>query len=665
MKFTKLIALAALLCASLQVSKAQFISPVTPGNSASSQPPASVKKTINQVSHGFSRGQWVRVSAPNVYALAQANSVANSDVVGLVDAVVDANNFQLVSKGYVTGYAGFTGGTTYYLSNGTAGAITPAIPNTNPKKVFYAVSANEGYVSIGSALYGTQDAVTVGGLTASNAITANGAFSTVVGANFTTVGVLPAANLGTTSFVKLAGATAQTLSGIVGGTNGRTYIITNAATQNAVLKNDDATAPVGNRILTGSGADLTLAPNATVKIIYDFPAQYWRVVGGVGSASGQDTIQTTSTAGAQPVLQWNSLVDANATAGAQTVQLPLAAGNIGKTIGVIKTDASTNAVTITSQAGDTITSIVPLVLSANGQTLTFKVVAANTIRVIGNVANSVLAEFGTVGITGSVPTPGTNFTGTIAIPSAGTWRITWRLTGDTGADAGTVISLVNNAGTVQGNGTTRSFQSGVHQFVSTSSVFVTTIGAENFFLRMVTNGFTTPALNVGGSNSFVTWEKIAGFAPFSAATVTPIFWKGTFNANSVANSNQCFTSANQYSVTTDSLGILNNSTGLFTNTTSRTVRLVITGAIAYNSSTFNGGGRLMTYLTGSVADRIGWGFVAATITDFVGHTLAGTIELPPGQSFSICTQQNSGSTKTIASGADSPLTITEVPRTFQ
>jgi hypothetical protein len=64
----------------------------------------------------------------------------------LVSSVLDANNFNAVSEGYVTGLTGLVAGETYFLST-AAGAITITAPTTGfSRAVFRADSTTSGYV---------------------------------------------------------------------------------------------------------------------------------------------------------------------------------------------------------------------------------------------------------------------------------------------------------------------------------------------------------------------------------------------------------------------------------------------------------------------------------------------------------------------------------------
>lgn len=110
----------------------------------------SVTKSVAQVAHGLAAGDVVKFTSS--YAKAQANSEANAEVVGYVTAAADADNFTLLREGYVsTGLSGLTAGTTYFLSDTSAGALT-ATPPTTPGYVriplLVALSATTGWFGI-------------------------------------------------------------------------------------------------------------------------------------------------------------------------------------------------------------------------------------------------------------------------------------------------------------------------------------------------------------------------------------------------------------------------------------------------------------------------------------------------------------------------------------
>jgi Phage tail repeat like len=83
--------------------------------------------SITQSSHGFSVGNALKKTGAS-YALAQADSAANAEVVGIVSAVADANTFTLLTGGYIDTLTGLTANTTYFLSDATAGLLTTTEP---------------------------------------------------------------------------------------------------------------------------------------------------------------------------------------------------------------------------------------------------------------------------------------------------------------------------------------------------------------------------------------------------------------------------------------------------------------------------------------------------------------------------------------------------------
>ncbi len=110
-----------------------------------------IRRDISQSSHGFSVGDWVRLSGAGTYTKSQADSATDAEVEGMVSAVADTDNFTLTQKGYVTGLSGLTANTRYFLDDATAGAITSTAPTTAihvSKYVFVADSTTSGYVDV-------------------------------------------------------------------------------------------------------------------------------------------------------------------------------------------------------------------------------------------------------------------------------------------------------------------------------------------------------------------------------------------------------------------------------------------------------------------------------------------------------------------------------------
>lgn len=102
--------------------------------------------SFTQAVHGFIVGDALYISAANTFAKAQADSVVTAECVGIVTEVVDANNFKLTTGGKITGLAGLTGGTVYFLDAAVAGAFTATEPSSSgqvSKPLFVAINATE------------------------------------------------------------------------------------------------------------------------------------------------------------------------------------------------------------------------------------------------------------------------------------------------------------------------------------------------------------------------------------------------------------------------------------------------------------------------------------------------------------------------------------------
>ena len=95
--------------------------------SASGASGDSAKESINQSSHGFAAGDALRHNG-TIFTEAQADSVANSNVIGVVESVEDASNFTIVYAGKISVTSFFTAGSTHYLSTSVAGGLTTSDP---------------------------------------------------------------------------------------------------------------------------------------------------------------------------------------------------------------------------------------------------------------------------------------------------------------------------------------------------------------------------------------------------------------------------------------------------------------------------------------------------------------------------------------------------------
>jgi hypothetical protein len=106
------------------------------------------------MNHGFTLGQFVRSIGPGTYALAQADSIVNAEVFGMVAQVIDVNQFVIAlngssSQANQTVFSGLTPGAVYFLSPDIPGGMTdiePTIPGQISKPVLIATATGGGIV---------------------------------------------------------------------------------------------------------------------------------------------------------------------------------------------------------------------------------------------------------------------------------------------------------------------------------------------------------------------------------------------------------------------------------------------------------------------------------------------------------------------------------------
>ncbi len=89
-------------------------------------------------------------------------------------------------------------------------------------------------------------------------------------------------------FQRLSADALRAITGIAGGADGKHYLLVNVGSFNLVLTNDDPSSSAANRILTGTSANVTLAPNQAVMLVYDATTQRWRIQGAPGSGGGEE-----------------------------------------------------------------------------------------------------------------------------------------------------------------------------------------------------------------------------------------------------------------------------------------------------------------------------------------------------------------------------------------
>lgn len=104
-------------------------------------------RNIVQGAHGLLLGNIVRLNGAN-YVTAQANNSVNANVVGIVSAVVDVNEFTLLFGGFLNTLALLVAGSVYFLDPVTAGAMTTVAPvaaGQIRKPLFISDTTTSGY----------------------------------------------------------------------------------------------------------------------------------------------------------------------------------------------------------------------------------------------------------------------------------------------------------------------------------------------------------------------------------------------------------------------------------------------------------------------------------------------------------------------------------------
>jgi hypothetical protein len=220
-------------------------------------------KAINQTTHGFAVGD-VPYYTGSAYAKAKTDADSTSEALGVVSAVADANNFTLTMGGYISGLSGLTAGTTYYVSDATAGLLTATQPTTVghiSKPMLVADSTTSGYVI---NMRGVTIAATSSPITSEVMVyNSGGQGSTAVDAViFSTVGT----NTGSDITYATSATAADTFTINTSGIYAITYVNYAASNQTfAISKNGSGATTAGslaraNRLVSGNiGANLPTA----------------------------------------------------------------------------------------------------------------------------------------------------------------------------------------------------------------------------------------------------------------------------------------------------------------------------------------------------------------------------------------------------------------------
>lgn len=78
--------------------------------------------------------------------------------------------------------------------------------------------------------------------------------------------------------LRLSTDASRTITGFANGEQGRKIIIINVGSFNLVIANQSGSSSASNRVITGTGANLTVAADDIVVMYYDSTTARWRVV---------------------------------------------------------------------------------------------------------------------------------------------------------------------------------------------------------------------------------------------------------------------------------------------------------------------------------------------------------------------------------------------------
>jgi hypothetical protein len=78
-------------------------------------------------------------------------------------------------------------------------------------------------------------------------------------------------------FQRLSASAAVNVTGITAGSDGQRYVLANVGTNNITITNQDTNSQAANRVITGSGASVILAPDQLMDLVYDGTTSRWRV----------------------------------------------------------------------------------------------------------------------------------------------------------------------------------------------------------------------------------------------------------------------------------------------------------------------------------------------------------------------------------------------------
>jgi hypothetical protein len=167
-------------------------------------------------------------------------------------------------------------------------------------------NSSSGNISVDSGSKsgsGTTGSITIGGTNStqinignsSSKLDITGSAALKKGADFsTTTNPLVDVNFGNASLIRLTGTSTQNITGIANGRDGYLLTLVNAAGQAATLANLNSNSAAANQISTGTGADYSITPGATVELIYDSSSSLWRLEAATNAVTSIGTYSSSN-----------------------------------------------------------------------------------------------------------------------------------------------------------------------------------------------------------------------------------------------------------------------------------------------------------------------------------------------------------------------------------
>lgn len=246
-----------------------------------------------------------------------------------------------------------------------------------------------GATSVGTSnIYQSGSNVGFGTTSPTATLTVNGTSAFMYGSDYTTTGNQSDVAINGSSSIRYNGAGTAAFYGIVAGVSGQIIYVNNASSYALTISNQSASeATAGNRIVTGTGADLTMQAGSSAILQYDSVAARWRVMGGSGGGvpaganqqvqfnSGSNTFAANSnfsysTANGELVVGTGAATPATTTGTVASVYynvIPqsMSFGSLGSTSGTVNVSPSTAGQMAYYSAANTISGTTNIYMSGS------------------------------------------------------------------------------------------------------------------------------------------------------------------------------------------------------------------------------------------------------------------------------------------------------------